>query len=103
MPTKPKYAVTSAQSPADVAAGYKRQSQYAEAHRFYNSARWRKLRAMFLRAHPLCVDCEKLERATLATQVHHVEERRTNPARALDPTNLAGLCARCHGRRRGGA
>ncbi len=101
MPTRIPYARTSAQSPASKAAEYKRRPEYAEAHRFYNSTAWRKLRAMFLRANPLCVDCEKLGRVTPATEVHHVKDRRDHPESALSPENLEGLCKRCHNRRRG--
>ncbi len=100
MPTKPKYATTSAQSPAAAAAEYKRRPKYVEAHAFYNSARWRKLRAQILRRLPLCTDCEKLGRVTLATEVHHVEGRRENPSLAYAPENLTGCCKSCHNGRR---
>jgi 5-methylcytosine-specific restriction protein A len=103
MPKRIPTARTSLQSAASTAAEYKRRPEYAEAHRFYNSARWKKLRAMILRAHPLCADCTEARRVTLATQVHHLVERKADPARELDPTNLAPLCAKCHGRRRRGA
>jgi 5-methylcytosine-specific restriction endonuclease McrA len=101
MPKRIPFARTSNQSAASTAAEYKRRPEYREAHAFYNSARWRKLRAAFLRANPLCQDCEKLGRVTLATEVHHVKERRDHPELAYSPENLAGLCKRCHGRRRG--
>jgi 5-methylcytosine-specific restriction protein A len=71
----------------------------AERKRFYNSARWLKLRAAFLRANPLCLDCEARGDLTPATTPHHVEERLANPDRALDWDNLRPLCSSCHSKR----
>jgi 5-methylcytosine-specific restriction enzyme A len=101
MPQRIPTARISLQSAASTAAEYKRRPEYREAHAFYNSARWKKVRAMVLRAHPLCADCTKAGRVVIATEVHHVKERRDHPELAYSPENLAGLCKRCHGRRRG--
>ncbi len=46
---------------------------------FYSCARWRKLRRMYLAAHPLCVDCERIGRTEPATEVHHVLARIDHP------------------------
>jgi 5-methylcytosine-specific restriction protein A len=70
----------------------------AEAHAFYCSARWRRLRSAFLADNPLCVECLKSERLTPATIAHHRVERLAAPRRALDPTNLEALCNPCHTR-----
>lgn len=68
-----------------------------------NSRRWRRLRAAYLSAHPLCEDCEQQGRTTIATEVHHIrpiEERAGRPddmrELAFNPCNLRALCRPCH-------
>ena len=68
-----------------------------------NSRRWRRLRAAYLSAHPVCEDCEGKGLTTIATDVHHIrpiEECAGRPldmqARAFDPCNLRALCRPCH-------
>ncbi|MEM4234189.1 MAG: HNH endonuclease signature motif containing protein [Candidatus Methanomethylicaceae archaeon] len=60
---------------------------------------WRKVRAAFLVAHPLCQDCLADNRTTLATEVHHITKHRNDPALLYDFANLMALCKRCHARR----
>jgi 5-methylcytosine-specific restriction enzyme A len=72
-----------------------------EAKNFYSSTPWRRLRAAYLDAHPLCVDCRKRNRLTEATEVHHIIKRAERPDLALDMGNLEGLCKACHSRRTG--
>ena len=70
----------------------------AERDAFYNSTRWKKLRAAFL-AKPenmLCAKCKAQGRDELATVVHHVKERLDFPALAYSMSNLQGLCKPCH-------
>nr|DAK48569.1 MAG TPA: HNH endonuclease [Caudoviricetes sp.] len=74
-----------------------------EYTRLMNSRRWRRLRAAYLSAHPVCEDCEQSGRTTIATEVHHIrpiEERAGRPddmqALAFDPCNLRALCKACH-------
>lgn len=58
--------------------------------------KWRKLRARFLNAHPLCEQCRLQGRYTMATEVHHIKplaEGGTN-----DLSNLMALCKSCHSR-----
>lgn len=68
-----------------------------------NSRRWRRLRAAYLSAHPICEDCEQAGRTTIATEVHHIrpiEERAGRPDEmqelAFNPCNLRALCRACH-------
>lgn len=68
-----------------------------------NSRRWRRLRAAYLSAHPICEDCEQAGRTTIATEVHHIrpiEERAGRPddmqELAFNPCNLRALCKACH-------
>lgn len=56
--------------------------------------RWQRLRAMYLRAHPLCVQCAREGRTTAATDVHHLVPKRDG---GLDEaSNLEALCHSCH-------
>lgn len=59
---------------------------------FYLGTAWRRLRASYLRAHPLCARC-----GAVATLVHHVVERQRGGAE-YDEANLQALCASCHAR-----
>ena len=59
---------------------------------------WRKLRAWFLRRHPLCLCCQAQGRVEPATEVDHIAPLRWGGAR-LDETNLQALCKRCHSRK----
>ena len=71
----------------------------AEAERGNSAARgyghrWRKIRAAFLREHPLCERCEAKERVTPATEPHHRLPRREGGSD--DWSNLEALCHECH-------
>ena len=66
------------------------------AQRGYGS-RWRRLRELFLRAHPLCADCLRHGRAVAATDVHHLVAKRDGGGD--DESNLEALCHSCHSRR----
>lgn len=75
-----------------------RDESKAERDAFYSSSRWMRLRAAHLAEHPLCERCLADDVLTVATIVHHVEERLSCPARALDPSNLESLCPEHHNR-----
>lgn len=66
------------------------------------SARWRRLRAQVLQAHPLCQECERAGRVRAAAEVHHVTPVDSVPtvvakeALMYAPSNLVSLCHRCH-------
>ena len=68
------------------------------AHDFYDSTAWRKLRAMYRRAHPLCEQCLREGRTTPANVVDHIVEIEDGGA-LLDPENLQALCYACHNRK----
>lgn len=79
---------------------YERADTRADDKAFYASPVWRDLRRRILSANPLCVDCRASGRVTLAAQVHHKIERKRDPSRALDPTNLEPVCIPCHNAKR---
>lgn len=63
--------------------------------KFYHSARWKRLRAWFLRRHPLCEMCLKDGRVTPSKVVDHIQEIADGGAR-YDTDNLQALCIACH-------
>lgn len=69
----------------------------SSSKRGYDSA-WQRLRAAFLREHPMCAQprCKRP-----ATHVHHVKAVEDAPELRLDPSNLKGLCRECHERLHG--
>ncbi len=77
-------------------------SRSKEYRRLITSKRWKELRAVKMARNPLCEDCLLDDRATLATEVHHVipvEHGRSMAEMerlAFDYTNLRSLCEKCH-------
>jgi 5-methylcytosine-specific restriction protein A len=65
------------------------------AQRGYDS-RWRKYRIVFLRQHPLCVECEKEGRLTPATVVDHIKPHKGDPVLFWDPNNHQPMCEHHH-------
>ena len=77
-----------------------RTKEYA---RLIGSRAWRRLRASYLREHPLCEDCLKEDCTTPATEVHHIRPIESATGRpedmqnlCFDPMNLRALCHFCH-------
>ena len=75
---------------------------YCPAHRpkrqnraHYNRE-WEKISKHFLQKHPLCMECEKNNRLTPATEVHHIIPVADGGTNSYD--NLAALCKSCHSR-----
>ena len=62
---------------------------------FYQSARWRTVRAAFLREHPLCRVCAAFGRVVAAVVVDHVVPVKDGGAR-FDTGNLQALCISDH-------
>ncbi len=60
---------------------------------------WQRLRRLVLSEEPLCRECQKRGRVTLAVEVDHIVPIRKAPERRLDQTNLQGLCKPCHSRK----
>jgi len=59
-------------------------------NKFYNTTRWRKLRSMFIKEHPLCVECNGIGQV-----VDHIIAIRLG-GEELSWENLQTMCHRCH-------
>jgi 5-methylcytosine-specific restriction protein A len=57
---------------------------------------WRKVRAAYLSAHPLCEICARDNRLTPAALVHH--KVKLSDGGGHSPDNLMALCSPCHSR-----
>lgn len=83
--------------PATASAGSDRAAYHRSTGYFYSSARWRKLRARFLRSNPICFGypgaCSEL-----AVVVDHIKPISDGGAK-LAWSNLQALCPSCHGRK----
>ena len=62
----------------------------------YNTILWRKVRASFLRQHPLCVHCKQAGYIVPATEVDHIQPHRGNESLFWDESNFQSLCKSCH-------
>ncbi|RKX02326.1 HNH endonuclease [Corynebacterium diphtheriae] len=74
---------------------YRKYQRDPKINRRYDH-RWRKIRAAYVEAHPLCEDCLARARYTPVDEVHHViplEHGGTH-----DESNLRSLCKPCHSR-----
>jgi 5-methylcytosine-specific restriction protein A len=64
-----------------------------ETNKRYGS-KWRKIRAAYISAHPLCEECKAQGRLVAAQEIHHIvplSEGGTN-----EWANLRALCKSCH-------
>lgn len=59
-------------------------------------AAWQRARLGFLRSHPLCVRCERLDLVVEATVVDHIKPHRNDKALFWDHDNWQPLCKPCH-------
>ena len=64
--------------------------------RLYDTQKWKRRRAAFLMANPLCKFCEAAGRAALATVVHHEILHKGDETIFFDEEDWAGLCKPCH-------
>lgn len=74
-------------------ARYNKYERDPESNRRYGRA-WKRVRAVYIQAHPLCEECLKHGRITPAEEVHHIlplSRGGTN-----DASNLMALCKPCH-------
>ncbi len=62
-------------------------------------SRWRRESKTFLKAHPLCAECERNGRFVKATVVDHLKPHRGNEELFWDRNNWQPLCKPCHDRK----
>jgi len=55
---------------------------------------WKRIRDLYIAAHPLCEQCHKLGQFTPATEVHHIKP--LSQGGDNDFLNLMSLCTSCH-------
>ncbi len=65
--------------------------------RYYDTARWKRLRKMVLARDPLCVMCLAEGRTEPSTCVDHIVDLKDGGTNRKD--NLQGLCDSCHNRK----
>jgi 5-methylcytosine-specific restriction protein A len=74
---------------------YEKYRRDPDAAKRYNGA-WRRIRAQYIAAHPLCEMCQREGRLVPATEVHHIVELSEGGGNSFD--NLMALCKPCHSR-----
>jgi len=62
----------------------------------YATARWFALRAQVLNGNPLCVQCAREGRVTVAKEIDHITPHQGDVALFWNPLNLQGLCSTHH-------
>ena len=72
----------------------------SSSKRGYGS-RWRVRSKLYLKANPLCVECNRKGKLTPATVVDHIKPHRGAPLLMWDETNWQALCKPCHDRKTG--
>jgi 5-methylcytosine-specific restriction protein A len=72
----------------------------ADARQLYASEAWRRVRAQVLSEEPVCRQCMDDGRVVPTTDCDHILKLSiVGLARALDRSNLQGLCHECHARK----
>ena len=57
---------------------------------------WKRIRDRYIKAHPLCEECQKSGRLTPAEEVHHILP--LSKGGGNEASNLMALCKSCHSR-----
>lgn len=68
--------------------------------KFYQSSRWRRVRASYIMRNPLCVECQRKGLVVPARVVDHITPINKGGAPYLEE-NLQSLCDRCHNSKSG--
>ena len=74
---------------------YNRYLRDPDTNKRYGRA-WKKIRAYYIQAHPLCEQCEQEGRLTPAEEVHHILPLANGGTHG--DGNLMALCKSCHSR-----
>jgi 5-methylcytosine-specific restriction enzyme A len=86
--------------PAWLKKSSKAQSGRKESTRFYQNGTWKRIRAVKIKASPLCEECQKHGLIEPATVVDHIIRIRQGGS-ATDMDNLQSLCSTCHNQKSG--
>lgn len=101
MPTRPQtYRPAGQPDPKEKRRESDRNRARKEWKKWYDSARFRKSRALFLTRNPKCVDCNKLFEITQLDLDHEVPHRGDYDL-FWDVNNWRSRCHRCHSRKTG--
>lgn len=76
-----------------VEKNYERYSRDPDVHKKYG-ARWRRIRAAYVKTHPFCEACFKRGILVPVDEVHHIVP--VSRGGTHDPSNLMSLCRSCH-------
>lgn len=63
--------------------------------------KWRKARAAYLAANPLCVECYRVGRLTPSTEVDHIIAHKGNNDLFWSRSNWRAICKVCHNAKTG--
>ena len=74
-----------------------RQRRQRQGARYYDTARWKRLREMVLSRDPLCVECAKHGVVEASTHVDHITPLAQGGTNEM--SNLQGLCETCHNKK----
>lgn len=76
-----------------VAKNYERYDRDPAMRKHYGRT-WRRIRDRYIVAHPLCEECNRHDRITVAEEVHHIISLSKGGTHVND--NLMSLCKPCH-------
>lgn len=80
--------------------GYKPPTYEATRLSIYGTQRWREYSLGYRRAHPLCVECERLGVVKPSKLVDHKQPvKNAHDPLFWEPTNHQALCLACHNRK----
>ena len=78
---------------AQARRSYDKYSRSPDVNKIYGR-RWRKIRELYIQAHPLCENCLKENKLVPAKEVHHIIPVNRGGSHSFD--NLMALCHSCH-------
>ena len=65
------------------------------SHKRYGRS-WKRIRDRYIKAHPLCEECDRNGRIKAAEEVHHIQP--LSKGGGNESSNLMALCKSCHSR-----
>jgi 5-methylcytosine-specific restriction protein A len=74
---------------------YNKYQRHPESNKRYGRA-WKRIRDRYIKAHPLCEECQRQGRLTPAEEVHHILP--LSKGGGNETENLMSLCKSCHSR-----